>query len=92
MKPILEKKEQINRWYYIVIGIIVIPWSIEDSDFWISGLIGGFFLTFISGFILSKIFENKTHEITIKEKYSKYQILPNDLEKLKKIKKEIFQK
>jgi hypothetical protein len=86
MEPIWTKRKQTNVWYYVAAGYFIIPWAIEDSNSWIQGLTGGLFITLIVGFILSKFFEDKKNEQSIKAKYLKYQNLPDDLEQLKKFK------
>ncbi|WP_147435429.1 GIY-YIG nuclease family protein [Acinetobacter cumulans] len=92
IEPIELKQKENRMWFYIPLGFFFIPYYVEDGKSWIAGIILGVFVSFIVGFVLSVFFQKDDKQKAIREKYTKYQNLPNDLQKLKTIKNELFHK
>ncbi len=92
IEPIELKQKENRMWFYIPLGFFFIPYYVEDGKSWIAGIILGVFVSFVVGFVLSVFFQKDDKQKAIREKYTKYQNLPNDLQKLKTIKNELFHK
>jgi len=92
IEPIELKQKENRMWFYIPLGFFFIPYYVEDGKSWIAGIVLGVFVSFIVGFVLSVFFQKDDKQKAIREKYTKYQNLPNDLQKLKTIKNELFHK
>ena len=90
IEPIELKQKENRMWFYVPLGFFFIPYYVEENKSWIAGIFLGVFVSFIVGFILSVFFQKDDKQKAIRDKYDKYQNLPDDLEQLKRIQNEVM--